>query len=1130
MRPAFEFERRMLDMDWRLVEAFDLINVDTVLLQEMVPTLTYALVTEANCTSPHLTCKLICILQLVVETFIACRKSDAYDTHLLREDLIATSNERDTYRMRLKEAKTDVKALKTQLARSSTLLRSCSHVLHAHGCSPHAIAALEAMLATSSDMQPSSDTATAQKVAHLCAFCGKAFSTQEFLVKHIERRHANDVPKAPVVEPDSEPPQAMLLSKLELLLAQHEASMRQAASSEVDALKHLESELAVERGIVAELKATRTEIQSKLDAVQRLLAVAEYERDGALKHVAVLNATLRACEDKAKMESTVKPVPSGGDARDQLVIQKLEAALVQTQAALAAARGEMEEKYNALVAAYEALKQHKANAATVVVSASAVDASTQTDPAAPLRSMASQAEIIATLESSPRVSHFLHPTAAAAAGPRMEHNSTQTDGTLKALESAPPRMQSVEVQTTDVPVERIVVADPSTMSTAATPAPENAIPHVKAKAGLPALVEQKMVEMTPKVLSPTPVPLPHLSDVVPENIYPPVVRVPPELIHSHVNTAVQLATLRAERYATGRNDFPSSITPLAQRPFLKSMWPHGEDALNESMVVHLHKLESNMEKYGAGEKPLSEAQHADAVKAFTRHLRALPLKVLERMVKVESQVHRLLETEWLPAEKNRRELLENIKARLDLHEREQDHWVSQIIKAKARVDESTAPSDPTNAMLGCGEAFQPAKPKSVQNDTPRDLEEPKMDEAQNIPPTFPSVAEVPPMEAVQSTPNVVTISPEQTTDTVEDAISSPLPPATEAIATSVDECEDDIEQTSRLASSRISPKSAESTTATTPDVLKDKPPGAVLVGPAKATPSTSPYLAETNVDAAGLSPFEARDDCTPTMSVESEPLVARERGERDQPAIETERVETHGAAPPVLQVTVRRSNDEVESEASITNDDRMAQSSEFGASSLGESDARSSIHASVDMSMASLTDAKAGVVHAVDSDSDVEEMQLEDDCPPSKDARHVPSELMEEKQEVKIGLQSPPRESESEATDSPPRPTLTPIDTSQPHIDVGRNADVDAPVAFDGSSDDDTKPVAVIKTTRESVKSKIFSPTFSSGFSTHAHGRDRYADDERRRHGSAPRGEARMTDQGLVDDEEDGLVEEILSP
>ncbi|RHX99605.1 hypothetical protein DYB36_003274 [Aphanomyces astaci] len=271
MRPGFDFERRMLDMDWRLVEAFNMNDIDTALLQEMVPTLTYALVTETACTSPRLSCKLIRILQLVVETFIECRKGDAYDAHVLQEDLIAVSNERDSFRLRLKEAKTDVKALKAQLARCTTLLKSCSQVLHAQGCSPHTIAAVESMLATSDSMMstftPTTD-ATMPKVAHLCAFCGKAFGTQDYLLKHIDRRHASTsdgvVGKGTIQgggSSNNQTPNIDILTKLELLLAQHEVHMKKATADSADTLQALQNELAIERAVANELKLARSDLQ-----------------------------------------------------------------------------------------------------------------------------------------------------------------------------------------------------------------------------------------------------------------------------------------------------------------------------------------------------------------------------------------------------------------------------------------------------------------------------------------------------------------------------------------------------------------------------------------------------------------------------------------------------------------------------------------------------------------------------------------------------------------------------------------------------------------------------------------------------------------------------------------------------
>ncbi|KDO27175.1 hypothetical protein SPRG_07423 [Saprolegnia parasitica CBS 223.65] len=368
-----DFERRLADMDWRLVDAFDLQHIDTVLLQEMVPSVTYGLVTEAMCASPRLACKLICILQLMLEMFIGCRKHDAYDVQLLQDDLSSALRDRDAYRLRLKEALTDTKALKVQLARTTTLLKSCGHVLHAHGCSPHAIAALEALLAT--PLTASADAAV--KVAHLCAFCGKAFGTQDYLLKHLERRHPGGTVDA--ASPEAEDPAVVyakpattrikpslpdyqaVLSKLEAMLSQHEVSIRAVAADETAKLKAMQTEMHLESGIKTELHVARAAVNARLDDAQRHLAQVLEEREDAMKQLLDLKDEIALLRQKQAMQP---PPPTRIDAvepnvKDRLTIERLEAIVGHSKDALAVARDDLKtthDKYADLLVTHERTK------------------------------------------------------------------------------------------------------------------------------------------------------------------------------------------------------------------------------------------------------------------------------------------------------------------------------------------------------------------------------------------------------------------------------------------------------------------------------------------------------------------------------------------------------------------------------------------------------------------------------------------------------------------------------------------------------------------------------------------------------------------------------------------------------
>ncbi|KAG9412511.1 hypothetical protein AC1031_015424 [Aphanomyces cochlioides] len=683
----------MLEMDWRLVEAFDLNDVDTALLQEMVPSLAFSLVTEANCTSPRLTCKLICMLQLVVETFIECRKSDAYEMHLLREDMIATSNERDAFRMRLKEAKTDIKAFKSQLSRCTTLLRSCSHVLHAHGVSPHAIAALESILATSE----SHVTPETVKVAHICAFCGKAFSSQDFLVKHIERRHAStptdEVVKTPRTEMKDDT-QGAVLTRLELLLAQHEVAIKRTAADEAEKIKALQNELSIERNLSSELKHSRSEIQWRLEESQRQLSTARYEKDDALRQVALLQETVKSLEQKLQTEVKVQPKVTS-DPQNTQTIQRLEGALEHAKEALALARNEMQEehdKYTALLLIHEKSKQD----GMVPARPTSCNVSTQTD-AVPFHNMACQAEIIQAFESSPTVDQVVAPKAPE---PQLMDASSQTESTATREVQTMTMELALEIPM-DTAYKPLLSRDYSDVVVQTDSIPVSLRPE-----GISVAIqasELPVKEMPPAGAAKFTEENGELEDAQESMKKPDAPS--PEIIAAQIEDAIDLAVRRADRNTPSTQDSSLPSYPLKRRPYITSAWAHGDDQVNDTIVQHLNHLDGDMERYGVNSKTtsLSQDQYDMVMSTYKGHLNMLPVAVLERMVALDAQVQNILETKWVPSEKHREDILKSLRAKMDRHDTERQAWITQILKSKASAGMGTpvletqlpAPESPT---------------------------------------------------------------------------------------------------------------------------------------------------------------------------------------------------------------------------------------------------------------------------------------------------------------------------------------------------------------------------------------------------------------------------------------------------
>ncbi|EQC38539.1 hypothetical protein SDRG_04245 [Saprolegnia diclina VS20] len=668
-----DFERRLADMDWRLVDAFDLQHIDTVLLQEMVPSVTYGLVTEAMCASPRLACKLICILQLLLEMFIGCRKHDAYDVQLLQDDLSSALRDRDGYRLRLKEALTDTKALKVQLARTTTLLKSCGHVLHAHGCSPHAIAALEALLAT--PLTANADATV--KVAHLCAFCGKAFGTQDYLLKHLERRHPGGTVDA--ASPEEEEPTVMyakptttrskpslpdyqaILSKLETMLSQHEVSIRAVAADETAKLQAMQTEMHLESGIKTELHVARAAVNARLDDAQRHLAHILEERDDAMKQLLELKDEIALLKQKQAMQPAPPRVDVVvPDVKDRLTIERLQAIVEHSKDALAIARDDLKtthDKYADLLVAHERTKFE-----------------------------------LAAVEKD-----LMHarqpPTPVPTASVMCQTNSAADTKDAAAQTAPPPEPQRIEVPI--VPEQVHVLPAMAAPAVQATPAAVE-VAHTGVQTDAVLIDAPFEPQAVPEAARVEVVSEPVVSEPTPR----PSVRLPPELVAVHIEDVLAQVLARAER----PDAKPATLArnhELARRPFLKSVWPHSAAAVESRIKEHLATLDQTCERYGVSRlaTKLSHSQHALATTALKAHLHAMPVAVLQKMVAIDTTAEALVTSEWIPNEASRQTALAAIKTRMDEQDATQTHWVMRILEKKTSPDAPPATTTTLTKVL-----------------------------------------------------------------------------------------------------------------------------------------------------------------------------------------------------------------------------------------------------------------------------------------------------------------------------------------------------------------------------------------------------------------------------------------------
>lgn len=124
---------------------------------------------------------------------------------------------------------------------------------------------------------------------------------------------------------------------------------------------------------------------------------------------------------------------------------------------------------------------------------------------------------------------------------------------------------------------------------------------------------------------------------------------------------------------------------ITRRKFLVSRFQHPEELVNERIASCVDKLDAFAQRFGIPPKSsLLSNEHLELVRqALHAHMEVLPTDVLERMIVCESSANGLVETEWVPREKARRQSLDKLRFESQTKSQRSEALVRQAMAAFA---------------------------------------------------------------------------------------------------------------------------------------------------------------------------------------------------------------------------------------------------------------------------------------------------------------------------------------------------------------------------------------------------------------------------------------------------------------
>ncbi|KAE9242018.1 hypothetical protein PF004_g6794 [Phytophthora fragariae] len=699
----FCWRERSEKLNWRLLGALDVADVvrrgDPALLEPYALHVTFARLPNApKDPATRDAWFLVRVLQLAMEYLLFMRARDGDVLESLGQELRHVETERDELLLRAQKLKVRARSGDKQVDKLHQVLQNIAKLLQIHGASPSAVATIETLLTeliserrakqrrrvlvekeNDEDNEMEGVLRPAVQEARVCGFCGKLFSSKEYLEKHLVRRHSGesievDTPVKSkmrrnvgevledaaenVTKEDQATSEAVMqkmVQQVERALHEHEEKLRSLAEEEAQKVKQMYERLRTDTKLAEELKATRMVAEQQHEESRRQLDEVCLQKQKAEDELADLKQQIQFHILKMKMMGTAglptSVVPHGNDdklAAAEADIKHLQQTLEDVNSELNAAREELR-KVQALH--LSALRKKKELADKLALTREPSPVVTKGD--------GSQTEglpmINETVQTDEQISPLLIEKETEAIpqpnSPICEDVGTDPV-TLTYEDAASQTVDVLRATSADAEVQVAIIDDPVPMLAPAVSLADadpilHAVPTVDSGVGTD--VEDVALSKSAQQ-----------DDE----------RIPDYIQQLHSQDLLDALTERAQKAANnaasndGTSDSVSkNCSSISRHKYVRSRFQHDENAVKERVASCLSQLERFASRFGVPAKSawLSEENLQIVQQALHGHLEILPNEVLARMIECENNANVIIEKEWVPMEKTRQQALDRFK-------------------------------------------------------------------------------------------------------------------------------------------------------------------------------------------------------------------------------------------------------------------------------------------------------------------------------------------------------------------------------------------------------------------------------------------------------------------------------------
>ncbi|KAG7400982.1 hypothetical protein PHYBOEH_003572 [Phytophthora boehmeriae] len=203
----FCWRERSEKLNWRLLGGLDVAEVirrgDPAVLEPYALHVTFARLPSARDPTTRDAWFLVRLLQLAMEYLLFIRARDGDVLEAISEELRQVERERDELVTRTQKWKMKARTGEKQVEKLHQVLQNIAKLLQIHGASPSAVATIETLLtelilerrarqrkralekADDSGNDEDEMLRPAVQEARVCGYCGKLFSSAEYLEKHL---------------------------------------------------------------------------------------------------------------------------------------------------------------------------------------------------------------------------------------------------------------------------------------------------------------------------------------------------------------------------------------------------------------------------------------------------------------------------------------------------------------------------------------------------------------------------------------------------------------------------------------------------------------------------------------------------------------------------------------------------------------------------------------------------------------------------------------------------------------------------------------------------------------------------------------------------------------------------------